>query len=492
MLYTVRTSMDWRKQPRAGACEIAAIVLAVGAVLLSAAPARACTTPVYRYAMYNWEPFPYVVFYVHYGEPDDEHAGVRQMITELAETGPAVANVVFEEVDLSLEDFDQLPGPLKDAWLSYVRTEARTAEPVHLLFTSWGAKLHAGRLDEAMVRAMVDSPVRTRIGELLEGGCATVMVFLPGSDAAENERAEKVAREVIEQAASGAIPIDSGFVDPSQWLPPGQVAGDAPSGEAPADGASPPNPNAIKVGLIEVARPDEAEKWLIRSLTAIESDLGELAEQPMIFFAYGRGRAMLPYVGKGVNPENLAREIQFLASACSCFVKEQNPGKDLLMRWDWNATAEAMAADDPAFAAGPFAYQEFSPDATGDMVPSTEPEATAEVASAVAGSQPEAEVASPPEADPGEAAAEPPQAADAGSAAKEQPEKTSEALALQEPDADVAALAADSPPKSQGGSFAGRQMGILGIGLAAVTAIILLAGFVLILMRTGPGERPVP
>lgn len=68
---------------------------------------------------------------------------------------------------------------------------------------------------------------------------------------------------------------------------------------------------------------------------------------------------MPPYVGKGINVENLVDCMVFLAGACSCQVKDQNPGMDLLMSWDWEKSAEIMAASDPQFAAGSFGYQEF-------------------------------------------------------------------------------------------------------------------------------------
>ena len=47
---------------------------------------------------------------------------------------------------------------------------------------------------------------------------------------------------------------------------------------------------------------------------------------------------------------------------------------DLLMAWDWDATAEIMAEDDPSMAEDPYGYEEFSPEPAGDGAeqPSTE------------------------------------------------------------------------------------------------------------------------
>ena len=45
----------------------------------------------------------------------------------------------------------------------------------------------------------------------------------------------------------------------------------------------------------------------------------ELADedQPMVFLVYGRARALLPYIGKGITRENQIREIEFVSGACS-------------------------------------------------------------------------------------------------------------------------------------------------------------------------------
>lgn len=369
-------------------------------VLLGGSDARACNTPVFRYAMYNWAPAPYFVFYFHGGEPAQEDEPVNKLIEELSETGPVYANVVFESVDVSGDGAKYIPKPVMEAWQAHVGEDAESPKPVHLVFTSWGAKLFVGRLDAATVRAMVDSPIRTRIGELFNDGCATAIVMVPGVDverppkqpeenqteaaedqegeatdeeaaeeedkdftaeevAAENKRVEEVARDLIEKLASGEIPIASTFDDTFYQTAP---EAEDPVAEGKEDGADedPEEPeNAFQVELLKIDRSNVAEKWLLDSLLAMEPDLGELAEQPMLFFFYGRGRAMPPFVGRGVSPDHLLAEIEFLSGACSCMVKEQNPGFDMLFHWDWEATADAMAATDESLYADQYGYQEF-------------------------------------------------------------------------------------------------------------------------------------
>ena len=58
---------------------------------------------------------------------------------------------------------------------------------------------------------------------------------------------------------------------------------------------------------------------------------------------YGRGRALPPYIGKGIVYDNLVEVADFITSACSCTVKDQNPGVDLLMSFDWDSASAAVA-----------------------------------------------------------------------------------------------------------------------------------------------------
>jgi hypothetical protein len=463
-----------------------AVLLGLVLGLVGAAPVsvHACTTPVYRYAMYNWAPAPYFVFYFHPGEIPEEDAKVNEAITKLSDEGPPFANLLLEPVDVSQEEIEKMPKPVREAWQEHVGEDAEGAEPVHLVFTSWGAKLHAGRLDEATVKAMTESPLRTKIGKLLEEGCAAVIVFVPGTKEAENKQAEKVAKELIAHAGAGQIPIESAMFDPSLY--PGPPSGEGPeaggseedTGDSPSEEELLAAASRLKVGLVTVDRSQKAEKWLFDSLMAVEPDLKELADEPMIFFAYGRGRAMPPYVGEGINAENLAAELQFLGSACSCFVKEQNPGVDLLVRWDWEATADAMAENDPTLTGGPFGYEEFYADNSGGMDASEEAE-------------PSTQVAMRDEVPPGDAAAEAEAAegvgdsptAEAGPEATAQPEQGSE---TPEGEAPVQPRQAARPPAAEtegSGSFASRQMWTFGLGLAAVALVVLVVGSILILKR---------
>ena len=433
-------------------------------VALSFSAARACNTPVYRYAMYNWAPAPYRVFYLYRGQPAEEDQQVNQTLTELPQGQRASANVIFQQVDVSQKaQLEQLPEPVKEAWQSH----KEDATPIHLTFTPRAANVSAARLDSAAVKEMVDSPARARLGELLADGNAAVLLLLAGTNAAENKQAEEVARDLIAQAAAGKLPVDLSLAVP------GDSGGASPEQPAGEDADRPSG--GLKLAFLKLSRGDPAEKFLVRCLMAVEPDLQGYAEKPMIFAVYGRGRVLEPYIGKGITVDNLTECAAFLVGACSCMIKEQNPGVELLMRWDWESTAEAMASDDPGAAAGQLAYQEFAPDEMGKYIPSTaeerpsdSPPASSDGASVGTGS--ENEIASQngshgtqpvgldKEAPAAESAAEPASQRQAPDGAKDR---------------------SQSPQQPQAASFAARQMWTFAAGLAVVALIVLAAGVVL-------------
>lgn len=489
-------------------------------------PVRACSTPVFRYAMYNWAPAPYYVFYLHHGQLAEEDEAVNQLLGELARANPP-ANLAFSAVDVSKEeDLKGLPKVVRRAYESH----AEGQRPLHLVYAPWvltsawmfeqyaappaeeseenkeaetpaevrpeaagqtaggpDAKeqgqedegppefppLFSGRLDQKTVEAMVDSPVRKRIGDLLKEGNAAVLLLLTGPDEEANQQAEKESAQVVARAADGEFPVSGGDdFPPDQFLPEGPDARPGQD-EGKKDGArQDDSSNQLKLAVLKLSRTDPAEKWLVDSLLLVEPDLREdrFAKSPMVFAVYGRGRAMPPYVDKGITAENLAECVMFLCGPCSCMVKDQNPGSDLLVRRDWDAVAEALAADDPEFGGGQFGYQEFEPSESGEWTQASAAGARADETDPPAG-DPEAE-----SAEPGVAEIPAPKP-DAESSARQARGGGMVPVEDKVPTYDKAPSGGTTDP------FAMRQTWSIGIWVALAAVVVLAAGFVLILRQ---------
>jgi hypothetical protein len=93
-------------------------------------------------------------------------------------------------------------------------------------------------------------------------------------------------------------------------------------------------PLRIEFSVVRLDRNDAREAFLLGSLMKSEADLD--ATQPMAFPVFGRGRVLYALVGDGIMAETTDTACQFIAGPCSCQVKNQNPGFDLLINSDWD------------------------------------------------------------------------------------------------------------------------------------------------------------
>ena len=417
--------------------------------------APACDTPVYRYAMYNWAAAPYRVYCFHRGEPDKDTAQTNRLLAELGGPSPPAANLLFQAVDVAQKaQLDQLPERVRQVWESH----AKETLPIHVVFTSWGAELSAARLDPAAVPGLADSPLRKSIAELLAKGHVAVFLLLSGPGQAENQRAEKVAREVIAKAAANQLGLET---ETAEEAPPGVAAGQ-PKGASPdAKPAGPPN--GLQVGLVKLDRSAAAETWLVRSLSTVERDLPEAVGQPLVFAFFGRGRVLPPCIGKGITAENLIDQLALLAGACSCVIKDQNPGVDMLFRWDWEATADALAAQEQEALGLAGGRRGLSPDSVVQFTPAAPPQLDP---SGMSPSGPAIPAAGDSATTPSQIARPvPPEGMAAGAAlGKDAGPQGPEAKAQPEP----------SP-------YATRHLWRFGVGFALVAAAVIAAG--LLLMR---------
>jgi hypothetical protein len=462
------------------------VVVAVFTIVVAALrpPVLACNTPVYRYAMYNWQTAPYIVFYFHEGEIPDADQAVHKSLQTLTEQWPPQANVRIEPINVSDEKkMETLPEFVIEAWKAYDDGK----KPAYVIFSPFRAHVYSGQLDTESVQKLIDSPARQKFGGLLEEGNAAVMILLTCSDQEQNKKAEEALAGLRKLADSGEIPVEL-------ELPPMGLPG-RPEGEQEAADAGAPDPKKLGIAVLKVDRNDPAEEFFVRMLMAVEDDLKEYADQPMIFAGYGRGRAMEPYIGKGITAENLVDVVAFLAGACSCMVKEQNPGADLLVKWNWEKTADKMAENDPSLDYGPYGpqgYGEFpaepamsgagtaddSAESTGGDNAQPQPAKSTEVA-----------LAAPPAKDPSAAeeaatTAESPASEPASAEPNEESNKPAPAVAETDRHEALSETSAPSSNPAETGSFSGRRMTTYAFGFGAIALGVIVAGLALVLRRS--------
>lgn len=272
-------------------------------LLVGAWAASACSTPVFQYALENWPPDVYDLVLSGHGPLDAE---------TLAAAEAAVRGDEGTGVNAGLRPRDDEGLPAGEARLT-VRFPGQPPELAPVWTGAWS-------LDR--LRWVLDSPLRRRLAEELIGGATAVFLFLPCGERDADAAARARLQSCLEELAR------------TVELPPP----DETTPEAAADGAARP---AVRFPILDVSPDDPAEGFLRALLRASEPDLGALRE-PMAFPVFGRGRLLYAIVGGGINREVLAETCLFLTAACSCQVKAQNPGVDLLLRANWEQALDGL------------------------------------------------------------------------------------------------------------------------------------------------------
>ncbi len=261
-------------------------------------PCGACDTPVCRYALEHWTPDAYQVTVLHHGPLDAES---KTLITGL-ETR-SLSNLVVQAV----EDDHVADGP---------RLVVRFPAASHVHGTAW-----EGRLTAKAVASLIDSPRRRDIADRLLGGDEMVWVLLLTGRMEADAAAERIEQELKRPVEEGQPPFRS--------------------------------------SLVRVSRDDPAEKLLTETLLSTEPDLRG-RDEPMAFPVFGRGRVLYALVGAGINAETVRHALAFLTGGCSCTVKRENPGVDLLLTADWSVITPTTPEEAPP-----------TPSAVVDLVPLT-------------------------------------------------------------------------------------------------------------------------
>ena len=100
-------------------------------------------------------------------------------------------------------------------------------------------------------------------------------------------------------------------------------------------------PMQIAFDVVRMKRGDPEEEIFEKILLAVSSAPEEkLAGEPVAFPIFGRGRTVDGIPGKEMTEELMGYACSYICGACSCEVKRDNPGADILMTADWDEALE--------------------------------------------------------------------------------------------------------------------------------------------------------
>ena len=151
---------------------------------------QACETPVYRYAMYRWNPAPYEIYYFHNeplsSETEDFHTKIRELV-KLKPDQP-ILNATLIPVDLSKDpELKQVLPDIKQLWTKH----QKELSPGYLVTNPQGGVVSVGTLAAEKLTSFIDSAQRRQLLAQLAQGKAAVMVLLSGQDPVASKTLKK-------------------------------------------------------------------------------------------------------------------------------------------------------------------------------------------------------------------------------------------------------------------------------------------------------------
>jgi hypothetical protein len=272
------------------------VLVVLSGVLVIPRAASACTIPVFRYALDRWEPDPFRLVVPKAWATDRERV---KLLVPLR--GNGLANVLVEE------------------------SEDPALDRAKWLFPHDDAVVSEGPLDADTLAAVLDSPVRRElIRRILQGDSVVWVVATKAGGESEVERIASRLRFLEQVAELPAQDPD----DPDSQLGPGPDL-------------------KLKFSVLPLSLDDPAERHFAAMLAGpVHADF---VKEGIPFAApvFGRGRVLGAWSLEELDDLMIEDTSLFLTGRCSCRVKNENPGWDLLLKVDWESALASDGEEDP-------------------------------------------------------------------------------------------------------------------------------------------------
>ncbi len=313
-----------------GGLIVSAIVLAV--MTVAASLGSACNIPVFRYALERWVSDDCEAIVFHRGELSAEDQGLIQQLRSASTSSGGTTNLSVLLCDLDAEP----AADLRDAYSVLAKSTRGELRLPHLALRRPGAiggskYAWSSPLDRQSIECVLDSPARVELGRRLLGGDSVVWLLVKSAD---DKRNLDVRTQL--QTAFKSLQTKMNLPD-GIGLPGSELYSVVPL--------------LIQFSVLEIAADDPQERLLVQMLSRCRPDAFAEGE-PLLVPVFGRGRALEVLPASDATSALVEDLTMFLGAACSCQVKEQNPGFDLLLGIDWNTELFGEGGSAPPASAG--------------------------------------------------------------------------------------------------------------------------------------------
>lgn len=311
-----------------------------------------CNTPVFRYALEHWPAEDYRFVVLVDGHPSEE---LRQKVESMRVLG---ANLDIRWIDVGKVKEGGFGWGWPKDFLPYaflkapVSGDGESCADGRVLSGLGGrAKSHGGHAksegdgmvvwegspEDAELEFLGDSPARKKVAERILAGESAVFLVIERGNAA---KMMAVVRRLDEQ-----LRLAERTVTLSKPLQEGKISAKIPL--------------QMKFSVLVLSANDPKEKLFVSQVMQLRGkqgvgdgsskpvkDLWEIGEDaPLVVPVIGRGRAVSLLRAQDLDGEEIRKLCSYIAGPCSCEVKRQNPGADLLFAVDWVKEVEPVGLE---------------------------------------------------------------------------------------------------------------------------------------------------
>jgi len=248
-----------------------------------------------------WPAYLYVVEIIHDGNLSSSQ---KQALNLLREATSSDVSVNLKIKEKAQNNTNKSEGPI---------IKMTFPEESKIPGTLW-----QGTLTKENVEKIINSPSRRLALENVRKGDAVVWLFLESGNAERDAKQVKILEEELKRL-SKELKLSEIATD---------VAGNLLDIKVINTG--------VNFSLVRIDRNDPLEEVFINILLGTEEDLQYFKNVPLAFPMFGRGRVLYALAGNGIKSKNIETACSTIIGWCSCTIKDDNPGTDLLFKANWD------------------------------------------------------------------------------------------------------------------------------------------------------------
>ncbi len=287
----------------------------------------ACATPVFRYALERW---PADIFNLEIISKGDLSKEEQKLIEWTEEKYGYYAYINHIDISKYLDTIDEknkkaklLPQDIKRENITSTIVRLKYPEMARIKDIIW-----EGELSKLNMERLFESPLRRSIAKEILAGNSKVWIFFESGNAKQDEKYYNLLDKKLKELEKEI---------------------ELPEEEEGAPATSEEDEAKLKIAfkIIKISKKNNKEEILKRMIKGLDPKI-MTTEEPYTIPFFGRGRGLAVLIGEDINEDYIEEMSYFITGSCSCEIKAQNPGLDVLIAIEWDEFIDTMINLDEA------------------------------------------------------------------------------------------------------------------------------------------------